>query len=752
MTLITRILISLTIFSIMFPLSFSVSAQEESSSLVIEEIIVTARKRDESIQDVPEAVTAIAAQLRESSVRRIDDIQNFAPNLIIGRSPGIGSGAGITIRGISTLDVDKSLEPPVGVVMDGMFLGTASGVLLENFDIERIEVLRGPQGTLFGKNTTGGVLNIIRTPVTMEYGADISMTIGDFGRQDFKAVINVPIIEDKMGLKIFGASIQSDGHVYNSTLKRDVGGDDKVNLGFAAQWEPNENLSIKLHHEIMNDQSEQGAYVNRNTVGMLACTITQIGFDPYNGCEKDANDGPDLTESDGSNFSDNEYKTTILTVNYDTENFLYTFISTDRDMDEQNMQDFDGSPARLLRMNYYNDWHQKSNEFRITSQFSDKFEFVAGIYDWEVDYTQRWDVGDLHYRLSQLGLPYPGYTPTTLNSNGQSQVTESIAIFFSGDWHINDKLTLTAGFRWTEEEKDFVGGDRGMPWDPQSPDGDIIPNTIPPLFNPRPYQGKWDETTPKIGIRYQPNDDLMFFASYSEGFKSGGFFGRQANFNIDPSYEPEYLKNIELGWKSTLMDGRMIFNGSIFEAKYEDKQESILIPVDLSNVATVVRNASSLDMTGLELELVYQISESWDIMVNAGFMDTEYADYFADLTGDQIVTDNSGLTPRNTPDSTYGATTSYVTPLGNGELKTRLSYRFRDSVESDASNNSLGTLDTLEDLSATISFSMDEYTISIYGRNLTDEREQRWSTIDPLTARGWWNEGTSYGIEFSASF
>ena len=752
MTLITRLLISLTIFSIAFPLSFSVSAQEESSSLVIEEIIVTARKRDESIQDVPEAVTAIAAQLRESSVRRIDDIQNFAPNLIIGRSPGIGSGAGITIRGISTLDVDKSLEPPVGVVMDGMFLGTASGVLLENFDIERIEVLRGPQGTLFGKNTTGGVLNIIRTPVTMEYGADISMTIGDFGRQDFKAVINVPIIEDKMGLKIFGASIQSDGHVYNSTLKRDVGGDDKVNLGFAAQWEPNENLSIKLHHEIMNDQSEQGAYVNRNTVGMLACTITQIGFDPYNGCEKDANDGPDLTESDGSNFSDNEYKTTILTVNYDTENFLYTFISTDRDMDEQNMQDFDGSPARLLRMNYYNDWHQKSNEFRITSQFSDKFEFVAGIYDWEVDYTQRWDVGDLHYRLSQLGLPYPGYTPTTLNSNGQSQVTESIAIFFSGDWHINDKLTLTAGFRWTEEEKDFIGGDRGMPWDPQSPDGDIIPNTIPPLFNPRPYQGKWDETTPKIGVRYQPNDDLMFYASYSEGFKSGGFFGRQANFNIDPSYEPEYLKNIELGWKSTLMDGRMIFNGSIFEAKYEDKQESILIPVDLSNVATVVRNASSLDMTGLELELVYQISESWDIMVNAGFMDTEYADYFADLTGDQIVTDNYGLTPRNTPDSTYGATTSYVTPLGNGELKTRLSYRFRDSVESDASNNSLGTLDTLEDLSATISFSMDEYTISIYGRNLTDEREQRWSTIDPLTARGWWNEGTSYGIEFSASF
>ena len=139
-------------------------------------------------------------------------------------------------------------------------------------------------------------------------------------------------------------------------------------------------------------------------------------------------------------------------------------------------------------------------------------------------------------------------------------------------------------------------------------------------------------------------------------------------------------------------------------------------------------------------------------MANAGFMDTEYDDYFADLTGDQIITDNSGLTPRNTPDSTYGVTTSYTAPVASGELKARLSYRFRDSVESDASNKLLGKLDSLEDLSATISYSVNEYTISIYGRNITDEREQRWATIDPLAARGWWNEGESYGIEFSASF
>ena len=139
----------------------------ERNSLALEEVVVTARKKSESIQDVPMAVTAITGQLREGSVRRLEDIQEFAPNLFINRTPGIASGAAITIRGVASLESDKSFEPSIGVVMDGMFLGTSSGVLLDNFDIERIEVLRGPQGTLFGKNTTGGILNIIRTPVSL---------------------------------------------------------------------------------------------------------------------------------------------------------------------------------------------------------------------------------------------------------------------------------------------------------------------------------------------------------------------------------------------------------------------------------------------------------------------------------------------------------------------------------------------------------------------------------------------------------
>ncbi len=733
----------------------------DGNSLVLEEIVVTARKIEESIQDTPLAVTAITGQLREGSVRRLEDIQAFAPNLFINRTPGIASGAAITIRGVASLESDKSFEPSIGVVMDGMFLGTSSGVLLDNFDIERIEVLRGPQGTLFGKNTTGGILNVIRSPVSLnEMGADISLTGGSFGRQDIKAVAQIPLIEDTLGLKLFGASIQHDGHVRSITSNRDVGGDDKTNYGFTALWEPNDDFDLKIHHEIMEDKSEQGVYTNRNRVGELACTLTQIGFDPANGCEINANDGPDTTESDGSNFSNNDYKSTIVTANFNTEAFLYTYIYSMRDMDEQNMQDFDGSAVHLLSMNFFNDWEQTSHEFRVTSQFSDTVQFIAGFYDWEADFDQRWDVFDLFYQLSRLGNPtwapgrqgVEGYSDVfpweddVAGNNGQSQLTTSTAVFFSADWFVAESWTVTAGFRWTEEEKDFVGGASAPGYYP------LRDEPWPGIFNPFFAKAKWTETTPKLGLRYQPSDDAMFYASYSEGFKSGGFFARQANYLIDPSYEPEYVKNYEFGWKTTLQNGRMIFNGAIFRSDYDDKQESILIPVDLSNVATVVRNASSLEMTGLELEVMYQVTQAWNVMATYGYLDSEYADYFADLNGDNVITDNSALVPRNTPKNTFGLTTSYTAKVGNGDLKARISYRHRSDMETNSSNDPLGTLDSISNVNATVSYTINNYGVSLWGRNITDQREERWATIGGLTSRGWWNEPATYGVTVSASF
>ncbi|MBT3708278.1 MAG: TonB-dependent receptor, partial [Gammaproteobacteria bacterium] len=370
-----------------------------------------------------------------------------------------------------------------------------------------------------------------------------------------------------------------------------------------------------------------------------------------------------------------------------------------------------------------------------------------GVYHWDVDYVQRWDVGDLHHQLSNIGvIPVP-LSPTVLSSNGQSQESTSKAVFFSGDLHLNDQWTVTAGLRWTEETKDFIGGNGGAFYDP------ALGEPIPGLVDPQPFNGKWSEVTPKIGFQYQHDEDIMVFGSYSEGFKSGGFFGRQANFDINPTYEPEYVESFEVGMKSTLLDGRMIFNPTVFLSQYKDKQESILIPINLSNVATVVRNAAVLDMWGVELEAQYQITDAWYLRATYGYINAEFDSYLADINGDQTITDNSDLRTRNTPENTFGLTTTYTIPVGNGDLKALLSYRWRDEVEMIANNDALGHLDSLDDLSATLTYSWDDerYRVTAFGRNMTDQREQKVGRIGGLTSRGWWNEGATYGVEFSFS-
>ena len=702
---------------------------------MLEEVIVSATRRDESIQDVAVSVAAITKELGQPQVRRLEDLQTFSPSTYIRRYPGAGSAAFINIRGVGTTDYDKSLDPPIGVVMDGMFLGTASGVLMQNFDIERIEILRGPQGTLFGKNTTGGLINITRGAVTMEWGGDFSVAVDEYGREDVKGVVNVPIIDDQLGIKLFGAQIKSDGWMYNTTLNQDVGGDDIFNYGFAVKWQPTEDFDIKLHYEKMHDESDQGVYVNTNDATDLTCII-------YNQCFSNSTDTSTQNSSDGTNFSDNEYDTTIITANWQlNEDLLLTYIGGVRDQDEQNMQDFDGSSAPMLRMNFFNVWDQTTHELRLSSTSDGPFQFIAGLYSFEADYEQVWDVYDL---FTTLGL-----APTFdhASSNGQMQETESVAAFISMDYAFNDAWTLTVGGRYTREEKALVGGNAGIVYLPGT-------DPRPPLADPQPYADEWKEFTPSASLKWQVNDDTMVWASYAEGFKSGGFFGRQADFNLSPTYEPEFVTNYELGLKKTMLDGRLTFNPTVFFSDYEDKQESILVPVDLTNVATVVRNASTQEIFGVELEMSFQITEAWTLRGSYGYIDAEYDDYFADLTGDGIVTDNSDLVPRNVPENTFGVSTTYTANVGAGSLQGSLSFRYRDAVEHAPDNDPIGSMDSITDLSGQISYLWGDnrYRLSVYGKNLTDEQELAQATIHPLITRGWWTPPRTIGAEFAISF
>ena len=727
------------------------------SELALEEVIVTATRRDESLQDIAVSVSAIDAELGQATVRRLDDLQTFSPNLYIRRSPGIGSGASITIRGIGTQDVDKTLDPAIGVMMDGVFLGTSSGVLMQNFDVQRIEVLRGPQGTLFGKNTTGGLINIIRGDVTMEWGGDFIVTLDEHGREDIKGVVNVPIVDDKFGVKLFGAQVKSDGFVYNTTLEEDVGGDDVQNYGFAAKWRPTDNFDIKLHYEKTKDESDQGAYVNQNVFTDNTCVF-------FGQCVTTTTDNEDQNSSNTRNFSDNEYDTTILTANYDFGNMVLTYIGAKRDMDEQNMQSFDASPADFLDMNYFNLWDQESHELRLTTNFDGPFNFVAGLYSWEVDYTQYWDVSHLHWTYNAiLGFPlFPDVTaPTSVKTQGQRQQTDSFAAFASADWALGDKWTLTFGGRYTEEEKDFSGDNGSIGYNPAA--GEARPTGHATWEK----DAEWSEFTPSAALRFNVTDNTMLWASYAEGFKSGGFFGRQANFmNIDVTFEPESVQNIEVGFKSTLLNGAMTLNAAYFANDYEDKQESVLVVRGPADVATVVENAATEEISGIEIDLSWQITQNWFLRANYGYLDAKYENFVGDLNGDGQDTDNSYMRPRNTPENSFGINTTYTVGLGPGNLQAVLAYRYRDAIEVDlvsqvptkpsspADSGGIGSIGSIYDLSAQVSymFSDDRYRITVYGKNLTDERELLTQTIGGIATRGYWNDPRTIGVEFAASF
>lgn len=245
----------------------SVTALAEETSFALEEVIVTARKREESLQEVAVSVTAITDELARSSMQSLQDIQNYVPNVTIDEIPA-NRGASISIRGISFQETDKSLDPPVGVILDGVYLGVAAGQLLNNFDLERIEVLRGPQGTLFGKNTIAGAVNIIRTAPTKEWGIKANLGVGDWDKQEVQAVLNTPLSE-RGGLKLYANSLEHDGYIENNIYGDDIGGLDYQQFGATMAFDITDTFDLSLTAERIEDDSELGAWANFNTTDVL---------------------------------------------------------------------------------------------------------------------------------------------------------------------------------------------------------------------------------------------------------------------------------------------------------------------------------------------------------------------------------------------------------------------------------------------------------------------------------------------------
>ena len=763
MSTINKFLMFFAVLALTLNFTPSVSAQDQgdSESFGIEEIIVTARKIEESAQDVPVAITAITEELRKSNIRNLSDLQGFAPNVIIGNFGSRSGGANLNIRGISPpRSDDNSFDAPIAVMIDGVHLGTAAGQILENFDLERVEVLRGPQGTLFGKNTVGGVINVVRSKPTGEFGARLKATIGEDGQQELRAVVNFPISEGKVAGKVFGTMIEDDGWLPNITLGKKVPEKDYMNYGLTLLFTPNDKFEATVTVETFDDQSDLAAFHYsynfatgvdtaptdpRQVNTALATTSCAI----YGAC-RNSLAIPSYAENDTNN--DAALETDAITINatYEiNENSQLVYVGSTRDTSEYRIYDYDGSSAPFITIERWNDYEQTSHELRYERQ-TDRSTLVAGYYFWNSEFTQDWVTGGEFWRtLFGAVAQTPALWTACQGTNGldgafapiacdlgiqggipasdivtqilyETQETESEAFFLNYEYDITDKLAVNAGIRWTEEWKAFVAG--------QSYLSNVERQRERNFPGYADLYKKWDEVSPRIGLTYRIDQDKMVYISYSEGFKSGGFFGVNQNirdFERD-QYDPEFASNIELGFKSTLMENRLRLNLTAFRNEFEDKQESfVALDPDTKTVQSVFNNAAEVLYEGFEVEALFAATRNLQLFLNYGSLDASYEEFFTDINqfdGLGEIEDASFLEPRNAPEYTLGVGFQYNAPIANGEMELYFKYSETGETQTSLLNLASGAFDGTEDVSANIGYYQDNWSVVIFGRNLTDDQ------------------------------
>ena len=684
-------------------------AQESADDEAVEDantIVVTGRLRgDESVQDIPLAVTVISTeQLGAQGALNIEDIETLAPNVVIdpvGAGPG---GGAISIRGVSFQDIEKSFEPTVGVVIDGVFIGTNTGQLTNAFDFEQVEVLRGPQGTLFGRNTIGGVINIRRSRPTKEVGLKAEATLGNYGRQEFNAVLNVGD-GDVFGLKVWGYDRSFDGYYDNVTLGVDAGANSNTNLGATLLLEPSPDLEVLLtfeHTKLGGDPPVSSVSDGTDLICIL------LGAVIPEQCNR--NLGDDLYTVFGNFLGDIDYSEEAYSaqINYDLGDLTLTSISALRDSDERQTQDFDGTSIPFFQTDRTQFYRQLSQELRLAGDFTDSLSGVVGLYYFENE-----------YQLDSTTVLPSGAS----SSNGTDHETKSYAIFADFDLSLTEQLRLSVGGRYSKDEKAYRRFVLG---------GIDLSN-----------EDDWSQFTPRVSLDYAVNDDLLVYASYAGGYRSGGFNGRGiTTSSVQTSFEPETVDSFEAGAKVTFLGGDGIFNVAAFYSKYNDKQEEVVQatpPGSPNPQETVTRNAASATIKGLEADLRMQLLDGFTITSSIGLLDASYDDFFIDLNLDGAQDpgeDASSRELRRTPDVTFSVAADYRVPIGNSsELALNTRFSTTSSYQTTivpapgqfGVNDPRGIHPSLADLSAAATFKFDMSDTSsayvrVFGRNLLDER------------------------------
>jgi iron complex outermembrane receptor protein len=606
----------------------SAQVEKAQESCELETMTVTAQKREENIQEVPMSITALSdVQIEDAGIKKLEDLGFYTPNMLAGSSGGRSEPSPI-IRGMYNR---MSVNPTVGMYVDGVAYSRAQAYDLDLVDIERIEVLKGPQGTLFGRNTEAGVINIVTKKPGNIWKGKISADYGNYNTQDYSFAVSGPLVQDTLSFGISGRRYLSDGYFENDYLGTDDAERSDDTSGRATlRWTPTEAWDVILN--VGSARYENGFYT----------------FTPSENISHSINlDFEGRAENDSDNQS--------LSLDYDGGWFRFTSITAHRTGDYSPQFDMDSTSFDYYRTYYRQEQAQLSQEIRFASPDDSKgVKWLIGVYyldeDFDVDTTY-----DYRQGVPEYGLPaYQSSMNTKLN-------TQNYAVFGQATYTFWEKLGLTAGLRYENDKKDF----KGLQFD----DPDVMWTGTTTVENDKSLE----EWLPKFAVDYRFTQDFMGYVSVAKGYTSGGFNNLDANVLGIP-YDPEFSWNYEAGVKTAWLNNKLILNFAAFYIDWTDKQ--VLLPTGA--VSSIYKNAAEATVKGFEVEALARPIRGLEVVGSFGYLDSEYDTFtepiFDSDTGAQIgEKDYEGKQLEYTPEFSYNLAVQYRYPLSHsGALFSRI--------------------------------------------------------------------------------
>jgi iron complex outermembrane receptor protein len=689
-------------------------AAEGDSGSLLEEVVVTAQKRAESAQEVPISIVAMTGE----SLEKLNQADVLA---IASRTPTLqysqaGGEAQLYIRGVGSNLLAVGADPSVAIHQDGVYLGRPNMGMNQFLDVDRVEILRGPQGTLYGRNATGGTLNIVSRMPTREFEGYAMAGFGENDRIELKGAVGGPL-SDVISFRLAARSVKDDGYTEDLDPRGTNTIDDQDMQAYRAilRIQPSENLRLDLQYDHSTFENGNTSIIPLDNLGAAPL----LGAVPTGSIHKVRNNTP--------SFMDWNTGGPTATLEWGiNEHAVLTYVYSQRDFEQDFLFNTDGTEAEVTRTTMQFDTTQKSHEVRVASRNLDRFEWIAGFYSLKED-----KFGALG--LVRLNLATPGVfiIPAT-------NTTDAKAVFAQASYEITPTVKLTAGIRRSEEEKGDFNQQINVFASATNPVDQIALGLYGNLVRPaaattRRDSRKWTAWTPKIGLDWKMSDDVLVYASYTKGFKSGGYNDYQPS---NPVYGPESIKSYEVGVKSDWMDRKLRVNAAAFWYDYTDLQVTSYF-----QSLTLVSNAADSTVKGIDLEVLANPAPGLDVGASISWLDATYdrflfpygvcrANVAADPTCRGIglnqprALDVAGNRLNNAPEIKGNVFAQYTLPLGGaGDLSVLAQYSHTDDIEFNAANDPNERQKAYSLLDARVAWTSPSGSLEIaaWGKNLTDE-------------------------------